>query len=393
MAARETRELAQAVLEQPSGTVRHSQALEQLELLQQLQDVRKSAAIHTDSRITLDSLRNFNNHHHLIEQIRKQIRKLEILNWTIHFSWVKAHVGLAGNELADHLEKQAASNNELPVSFDRIPISDIMRELQEESVVKWESEWKNTRNGAVTKSFFPSVKERLRVNIPLNGKVTTFLTGHGKTGAYLYRFKLRDNPSCACGAEEQTVDHLLFECPKLDKERLAFQREMLRKTGKWTFTKLKIMQEHVHTFINYVIIIIIILHELGLCRPVSAPSSSLLKGLPVNLSNCGSVQAKATRPEVLDSKCSELYEPTEKQTDEEKDRIRNRPTDGDRPTEKQTDEEKDRIRNRQSETDRPTERDQRRNRPTQKQADEEVIRPRNKLTNETVGRMKQVDEN
>ncbi|KAJ4448399.1 hypothetical protein ANN_10415 [Periplaneta americana] len=207
-------------------------ALEQLEVLQQLKDVRKSAAIHTDSRITLDSLRNFNNHHHLIEHIRNQIRKLETLNWTIHFAWVKAHAGLAGNELADHLAKQAAGNNELPVSFDRIPVSDIMRELQEESVVKWESEWQNTINGAVAKSFFPSVKERLRVNIPLNGKVTTFLTGHGKTGAYLYRFKLRDNPSCACGAEEQTVDHLLFECPKLDKERLAFQREMLRKTGK-----------------------------------------------------------------------------------------------------------------------------------------------------------------
>ncbi|KAJ4432107.1 hypothetical protein ANN_20722 [Periplaneta americana] len=51
----------------------------------------------------------------------------------------EAHVGLAGNELADHLAKQAASNNELPVSFDRIPVSDIMRELQEESVVKWEN--------------------------------------------------------------------------------------------------------------------------------------------------------------------------------------------------------------------------------------------------------------
>ncbi|KAJ4432672.1 hypothetical protein ANN_21295 [Periplaneta americana] len=189
-----------------------------------------------------------------LEQLENKLenrRKLETLNWTIHFAWVKAHVGLAGNELADHLAKQAASN-ELPVSFDRIPVSDIMRELQEESVVKWESEWQNTINGAVTKSFFPSVKERLRVNIPLNGEVTTFLTGHGKTDAYLYRFKLRDNPSCACGAEEQTVDHHLFECPKLDKERLAFQREMLRKTGKWTFTKLKIMQEHAHTFTNYV---------------------------------------------------------------------------------------------------------------------------------------------
>ncbi|KAJ4442001.1 hypothetical protein ANN_11865 [Periplaneta americana] len=201
-------------------------ALEQLELLQQLQDVRKSAAIHTDSRITLDSLRNFNNHHHLKEQIRKQIRKLETLNWTIHFAWVKAHVGLTGNELVDHLAKQVASNNELPVSFDRIPVSDIMRELQEESVVKWE--------------------KRLRVNIPLNGKVTTFLTGHGKTSA----------------AEGQPVVYVWstgtdrrlppFRVPKMDKERLAFQREMLRKTGKWTFTKRKLMQEHAHSFINYV---------------------------------------------------------------------------------------------------------------------------------------------
>ncbi|KAJ4432407.1 hypothetical protein ANN_21026 [Periplaneta americana] len=45
----------------------------------------------------------------------------------------------ARNELAHHLAKQAASNDELPVSFDRIPVSDIMRELQEECVVKWES--------------------------------------------------------------------------------------------------------------------------------------------------------------------------------------------------------------------------------------------------------------
>jgi ribonuclease HI len=37
----------------------------------------------------------------LIELIREEVRHLEKDNWTIHFTWVKAHNDNIGNEMAD----------------------------------------------------------------------------------------------------------------------------------------------------------------------------------------------------------------------------------------------------------------------------------------------------
>jgi ribonuclease HI len=78
-------------------------------------------AIFTDSRIAMDSLKNVSNPSYLIEEIRKRIFILERTNWAVEFSWVKAHVGIYGNELADQLAKAAACNRDTMVSFNRIP--------------------------------------------------------------------------------------------------------------------------------------------------------------------------------------------------------------------------------------------------------------------------------
>jgi hypothetical protein len=43
------------------------------------------------------------------------------------------------------------------------------------------------------------------------------VTGHGKLRSYLHRFGIMDNPMCPCEEEEeeQTSDHLIFQCKKL----------------------------------------------------------------------------------------------------------------------------------------------------------------------------------
>jgi len=38
---------------------------------------------------------------------------MEKINWKIQLSWVKAHVGIQGNELADTLAKEAATNSDI----------------------------------------------------------------------------------------------------------------------------------------------------------------------------------------------------------------------------------------------------------------------------------------
>jgi ribonuclease HI len=36
-----------------------------------------------------------------VEEIRRKVASLERKEWRIRFSWVKAHVGTRGNEIAD----------------------------------------------------------------------------------------------------------------------------------------------------------------------------------------------------------------------------------------------------------------------------------------------------
>jgi ribonuclease HI len=92
-----------------------------------------TATIFTDSRATLDSLRNVSNHTYLVEEIRKRIGSLESYEWKITFSWVKAHVGIYGNELANRLTKEAAQSNGTSIAFNRIPKSTVYYETAEEA--------------------------------------------------------------------------------------------------------------------------------------------------------------------------------------------------------------------------------------------------------------------
>ena len=129
----------------------------------------------------------------------------------------KTHAGNSSKELADQIVKDAVNNN--LICFNKAPKSEILRQENQRFLVKWQKQWDISTKGQVTKDYFPDITERLTKKINLTPNLTAMMTAHGKTKAYLHRFKIIQSPECICTEGDQTVDHLIYDCGQLGKER------------------------------------------------------------------------------------------------------------------------------------------------------------------------------
>ncbi|GBP60538.1 Retrovirus-related Pol polyprotein from type-1 retrotransposable element R1 3 [Eumeta japonica] len=143
---------------------------------------------------------------------------------------VRAHARIVGNEHADELARSTALTKKTAVEYDRYPLLHAKKVIRAASLEEWQQRYAEGSTGEITKRFFPRVEQAYRVlrDIDMTYQVVQTLTGHGGFAPqYLFRFRLRDSPHCACDpAIIQDVLHVLGDCDMFLRERAALEAEI-----------------------------------------------------------------------------------------------------------------------------------------------------------------------
>ena len=143
--------------------------------------------------------------------------------------------------------KEAASSNTIDECYNKIPKSEVMGELNELSVKKWQSEWERSSKGALTKLFFPKRDDGLKLRINATPNFTVLVTGHGNIKTYLYKYKIVESPMCSCKKDEQSVDHILCDCKFLEYKRDKLKAAATRSEN-WPLSKDKLSTKFYKNF-------------------------------------------------------------------------------------------------------------------------------------------------
>ena len=166
--------------------------------------------------------------------------------------WVKAHVGVLGNEDADGVAKEATMLSWIRRELLQYSVGTVKKLTNEWVMSKWADQWEAMEfSTSDVKKFFPKLSD-FRKYMWKSGcwfwMTTSMVLGRlPLNGNYVGRCNDEvESELCDCGCElVETTDHLLFECPKYDHLRLGWRWTHYRDPEKrylWVASKLNEMR-------------------------------------------------------------------------------------------------------------------------------------------------------
>ncbi|XP_026479951.1 uncharacterized protein LOC113386381 [Ctenocephalides felis] len=179
----------------------------------------ENCVILTDSRSAIEALGKIDSKtNNIILEILEAIEKLENRKYKINIVWMKAHAGIKNNEAVDKFAKQACQFGE---EGHKIPASDLRQKLKQIALHQWQLNYtkslekKGHKYGSInpkvsTKSWFQKIKQ----NRKYITNICRIRLGHGRFGQHLNKINIINSPACTCGYEEESLNHIFFECPR-----------------------------------------------------------------------------------------------------------------------------------------------------------------------------------
>ena len=180
----------------------------------------KDIIIFTDSQSALGAIDKHKTNSKIVYETINKLNKLGKTN-AIKLKWVKAHVGIDGNETADRLAKEGSIGSNASTLNIPLPHSQWKHKIKKHISLnrKPKPKTKPPRhfNMAWRDKFGKEVKTMNRPTLTI---ATQILTGHVHLNYHLHKMTKSNSPLCEmCEDEEETTNHFIGTCPRWSQTR------------------------------------------------------------------------------------------------------------------------------------------------------------------------------